>query len=259
MKALIKPLALAMVLMAVSLVGGLPLAGPGATPARAASPLVADLSQHLVAITTGFTGTEVLLFGAIEGGGDVVVVVRGPDRRETVRRKTRIAGIWVNGAEMSFDDVPAFYWVGASHDLDAIMADSVRLRHGVGADHLQFKPVGEKLVDLAQFRKALVRNKRRQGLYGREVGKVSFLGLRLFRTRVYFPANVPTGTYKVQVFLLRDGAVASAQTTPLIISKIGLGAEVYDFAHREAALYGIIAIIIALSAGLLVGFVFRKM
>ena len=29
-----------------------------------ASPLVADLSNHLVAITTGFTGTDLLLFGA---------------------------------------------------------------------------------------------------------------------------------------------------------------------------------------------------
>lgn len=258
MKALAKPLALAMVLMTAPLVWGLQVPGLGTTPARAAPDLVADLSQHLVAITTGFTGTEVLLFGAIEGGGDVVVVVRGPARRETVRRKTRLAGIWVNGAEMSFDGVPAFYWVGASRDLDTIMTRPVRLRHGIGADLLQFKTVGENPVDVDQFRKALVRNKRRQGLYGRDVGKVSFLGLRLFRTRVYFPANVPTGTYQVEVFLLRDGAVASAQTTPLIISKVGLGAEVYDFAHRESAAYGIIAIIIALSAGLLVSVVFRK-
>ena len=40
----------------------------GARFAIAAS-LVADLSSHLIAITTGFTGTEVLLFGAKEGPG----------------------------------------------------------------------------------------------------------------------------------------------------------------------------------------------
>jgi len=38
----------------------------GARIAVAAS-LVADLSNHLIAITTGFTGTDVLLFGAKEG------------------------------------------------------------------------------------------------------------------------------------------------------------------------------------------------
>ena len=42
--------------------------------------LVADASRHLVAITTGFVGTKVLLFGATEGEGDVIIVVRGPAR-----------------------------------------------------------------------------------------------------------------------------------------------------------------------------------
>ena len=35
-----------------------------------AEPLVADLSNHLIAITTGFTGAQVLLFGATDGPGD---------------------------------------------------------------------------------------------------------------------------------------------------------------------------------------------
>ncbi|HEV3177595.1 MAG TPA: TIGR02186 family protein, partial [Stellaceae bacterium] len=48
-------------------------------PARAQA-LVADLTNHLVAITTGFTGTSVVLFGATDGNGDVIVVVRGPER-----------------------------------------------------------------------------------------------------------------------------------------------------------------------------------
>ena len=37
-------------------------------PARAA--LLVDLSKHLVAITAGFTGTDVLLFGAAEEAGE---------------------------------------------------------------------------------------------------------------------------------------------------------------------------------------------
>ena len=43
-----------------------------------AEAVVADLSKRLVAITTGFAGTDVLLFGAVQGDGDIVVVVRGP-------------------------------------------------------------------------------------------------------------------------------------------------------------------------------------
>ena len=69
---------------------------------------------------------------------------------------------------------------------------------------------------------------------------------------------MPTGIYKVEVFLLRKGAVVGAQTTPLVISKAGIGAEVFEFAHRNSALYGIMAIAIALAAGWLAGLVFRK-
>jgi uncharacterized protein (TIGR02186 family) len=80
----------------------------------------------------------------------------------------------------------------------------------------------------------------------------------LFRTRIYFPSNVPTGTYTVEVFLVRDGNVVSAQSTPLVISKIGFGAELFDFAHRHPALYGILAVLVALAAGWLAGVAFRR-
>src|SRR5437764_3846541 len=63
-------------------------------PARADG-VVADLSSHLIAITTGFTGASVVLFGATEGRGDIIAVVRGPEREMTVWRKGKVAGIWV--------------------------------------------------------------------------------------------------------------------------------------------------------------------
>ena len=40
-----------------------------------AAALVADLSEHRIQIDLGFTGKQVLLYGAIEGDGDVAVVV----------------------------------------------------------------------------------------------------------------------------------------------------------------------------------------
>jgi uncharacterized protein (TIGR02186 family) len=66
---------------------------------------------------------------------------------------------------------------------------------------------------------------------------------------VYFPANVPTGSYQVETYLLRDGQVVSAQTTPLIVSKVGVEATLTRFASEYAAVYGLVAIIVALLAG----------
>jgi uncharacterized protein (TIGR02186 family) len=227
-------------------------------PARAQA-LIADLSSHLIAITTGFAGTELLLFGATEGEGDVVVIVRGPDGETSVRRKARVAGIWINRDELRFSGVPTFYRIASSRPLADFVPLALRQRHQIGVDFLRLQPqreVGPE--EAAMFRAGMVRNKEAQKLYEPEVGRVSFLGPRLFRTRILFPANVPTGSDSVEVLLIRGGQVIAAQTTPMFVSKVGFGADIYDFAHEWAALYGLLAILLAVSAGWAAGLIFRK-
>ena len=89
-------------------------------------------------------------------------------------------------------------------------------------------------------------------------GKIAFLGERLFRTTFTFPANVPTGVYLVQVYLVRDKDVVGAQTTPLIVSKVGVDAAVSDFAHSRSLAYGAIAVVMAVMAGWLASLPFRN-
>jgi len=231
----------------------------GAARADEGEPLVADLSNHLVAITTGFAGATVLLFGAVEGEGDVVVVVRGPADPEVVRRKERVLGIWINRAWAEITDLPAFYRVAATRPLDQIATPAVLDRHQIGAERLGMQVHRkDKSVEDGEYRAAVLRLKRDAGLYPDKLGAVTFVGGRLFRTEMEFPANVPTGTYTVEVYLLRNGEVVSAQTTPLIVGKTGLGAEVFDFAQRYAPLYGLIAILLAASAGWLAAVAFRR-
>ncbi len=225
-----------------------------------ASTLVADLSRHLVAISTGFAGTDVLLFGATEGKGDVVVIVRGPDRPVVVHRKSRVLGVWVNTAKMTFDRAPSFYAIASSRPLADIAPSTVLARHQMGLGNLRLALSWAKAsANVAQeWRAGLIRNHEAQGLYRVEVGRVTFLGNRLFRAGIHLPANVHTGTYQVEVFHLQGGRVVSAQTTPLQVSKIGLQAEIYDFAYQNSALYGMIAILVALMAGWAAHLAFRK-
>ena len=236
------------------------LAGLLLGPWRAtAAELVADISDHLVAVTTGFVGTSLLLFGTVDGAGDVVVVTRGPEHVRTIRRKDRVAGIWMNSAQAEFSGVPAYYAVAASRPLDEIVSATEMERHQVGIERLRLEaPADLPPADAARFRDALIRLKAGEGLYGTQTGAVRFLGTQLFRTDIAFPANVPTGVYSVAVYLVRDGVVVSAQTTPLIVSKVGIGATIADFANEEAAAYGIVAIIVALAGGWLAGLAFSR-
>jgi uncharacterized protein (TIGR02186 family) len=230
----------------------------GPTGLRAQA-LVADLSNHLVAITTGFTGTDVVLFGAVDGPGDVAVVVQGPPADIMVRRKERVAGIWVNRANMRFTEVPSYYRVATNRPLDQFLGEAVLARHEIGLAHLRLTVQSrDNPAKTEEFRQALIRNKQEMGLYGTTHGQVAFLGERLFRTTVHFPANVPTGAYTVSVFLIRNGDVVSAQTTPLLVTKVGFSAEIFDFAQRQSLAYGLSAIVFAVFAGWLAGAIFRK-
>lgn len=224
-----------------------------------AQALVADLSDHLIAVTTGFSGAELLLFGAIDDEGDVVVVVRGPNHDVVVRRKEKVAGIWVNQAQQEFTGVPSFYSIASNRPITDIAPEPLLARNQVGVDHLRLSMAGVATKEEgARYREALIRNKQRIELFPTQVGKVVFLGNRLFRTDVVFPSSVPTGAYTVTVYLVRDGTLISAQTTPLVVSRIGFSARLFEFAHKQSAIYGIFAVMIALLAGWGAGAAFRK-
>lgn len=220
---------------------------------------VADIMDHRITITAGFTGTDVFIYGVKQGPGDVVVVLSGPPADYAVRRKERIAGIWLNTDRVDFRGVPTFYALASSRPLDQVMTPAVQAREEVGLNRLKLVPDEDTAAaDAIAFTAALLRVKQSAGLFGREVAPISFSNKPLFSGRVHFPANVPTGTYFIKVLLLRDGEVANAQTIPLQISKGGSDAWVYERAHDQSAAYGLSAIVGALLLGWAAHLVFRK-
>jgi len=228
-------------------------------PAARAQQIIADLSAHLVAITTGFAGAEVLLFGAVDGDGDVIVTVRGPEGDVVVRRKSQVNGMWINTQSITFSGVPGYYAVAATKPLDEIVTNPVAEREQIGTARLRLTPEANTPPDRAElFRRALLRNMERTALFQPRTAPVRFLGQRLFRANIAFPANVPTGRYTVNVYLVRGGQVVSAATTPLQVSRIGLSAEIYDFAQDRGISYGIIAVAFAGLAGWAASRVFQR-
>ena len=135
-------------------------------------------------------------------------------------------------------------------------------RFQIGTENLRLEPADESVTvapeQLAEYRKALVRLKTSEQLYDEGLGSVNTTSNRLFRTRILFPSNVPTGTYFVEVYLFRNGTVAAAEIVPFNISKIGFGADVFDFAHNFGAIYGILAIALAAAAGWAASAAFRR-
>jgi uncharacterized protein (TIGR02186 family) len=237
--------------------------GLAGIPAALAQPLIVDLSRPRVSITSAFRGAEVLVFGAIDAPGDVVITVTGAPTRQVVLRKERVFGLWVNAGRQAFDDVPSFYAVAATRPLDQILppggvpgipvtlAERLESVHAVDAQR-------RRPIDLTDFRQGLVAAKRREGLFPESVGTVTVVGSRLFRAELRFPSRLPVGDYEVRAYVFRNGQVVSAVSRPLVVSKAGFSARVSEWSHTAAPVYGIVAIGMALAVGWVAGAVARR-
>lgn len=232
-----------------------------------ADDLVAGISQDIIQITSNYSGTDIVAFGAIEnmnvmtaaGPLDVVVVVRGPDADMTVRKKERVAGIWLNNHGVVMKGISAYYYVASTRPLSVIAPVDTLKRYGLGLDEVSPQSTTARTTDIAEpYREALVRHKLIEGLYNENTGGVEFLSPTLFRARVPVPAAVPRGQYTVQVYLFRDGNVVSAQSTPLYVDQTGLERRLFNFAHQFPWAYGFSTVVMAAFLGWLSSLMFRR-
>ncbi len=187
----------------------------------------------------------------------MIVLLRGPIESVTTRRKDRLLGLWVNRAQATFADVPAFYALHAIAPL-AQLAEP-RMLAGLGLGLSTIIAVTE--VDTAErrdFATALVRLRRDQGHYYERFDQIGRPSTTVFRTSFDLPANVPIGDYMVQVYLFRSGELAAFASLPMEIIKTGGEQLIFDASRDSPWLYGLVIILVAVAAGWLGGVVFRR-
>lgn len=226
-----------------------------------------DISTREIAIQSNFTGIEILIFGSVDfsdartpGGGtyDVIAVVRGPTEPVVVRKKERVAGIWVNGPGKAYANVPGFYAVLSSRPVRAIASDETLKDLGIGFSDLDFGRYTKGDPQEQAFRSAMIRLKEDQELYQEDYNGVRFIGRSLFRATVALPVNVPTGRYTVDVHLFRDGDVVSKSLGSLEVTKAGIEAFLHTLAFEHPFFYGVLGVVIAMFSGLIGWFAFRR-
>ncbi len=131
-------------------------------------------------------------------------------------------------------------------------------RYKVGIENLVHF-IGE--TDDVEFKEgypeALVRLRRAAGIYFELIGAVKVTEETLFETRIQLPANLVEGDYRARIFLLRDKAVVDVFEASIEVRKVGLGRWIYTMAQEQSALYGILSILVALTAGWLASAFFR--
>lgn len=237
-----------------------------ALPSAATDQIVAGLSQHSVSLTTGFSGSEIFVYGAVRRAApeledephlDVIVAVTGPVTPVEVRKKVRRFGIWINGPGVEVDAAPSFYAVASTKGFRETVSWTDDLRYRIGLDHVIRLIDAPPGVDREEYREAVKRIRQSQGLYAALPNTVSVLENTLFETRIKLPANLVEGDYTARVFLIRNKAVSDIYVDTIEVRRAGIGRWIYTYAQEQPALYGIAAIIVALAAGWLASAFFR--
>jgi uncharacterized protein (TIGR02186 family) len=228
-----------------------------ASPARA-DQLAAGLSTDAIQITSSFRGADVVIFGAVAGDArlgdlrqrDIVVVLRGPDAPIIVRRKDRVAGLWVNVQEVTISGLPGFHYLASTRPLDRLAPDATLDGLTLGASRLEAALTnGLTFTEAVAFQTAAIRVKTRARLYGENGHGVELLGPHLFRVRARLPAAVPPGNYRAEVFLFEKGVLVARQTAALPIRKAGLERRLADYAENEPLPYALATVALALVLG----------
>ncbi len=219
-----------------------------AMPAHAA-PIIADISNHDITIHTSFSGANLMVFGARNDPGDIVIVIRGPERNIMVRKKERVMGMWVNRFEEEFLGQPTFYRIASSRALENVRQQRL-------FQPLAILPPQEPTDNtfLTALRKQLIENR----YYGGEVTPVEFMGSTLFKAEFTFPDNMPRGSYTAEAYLFTDGRLSGMQSTPIHVYKVGTDAALYDAAQHHGFFYGLFSILLAVGFGIGANRLFKR-
>jgi uncharacterized protein (TIGR02186 family) len=227
--------------------------------------LVPEISQHEVIVRQGFSGTELLLFGAIltpEGtraaqAYDIVVVLQGPPRSIVLREKQKVAGVWINAANSDFRSAPTFFAVASNRPIKDIVDERTAAIYELGLPWLQLSPIGAiDPENQRRFADGLVDLMRRQGLYQQDEDAVTVSGGVLYQARIALPSSVQTGTYTAETFAISRGKVVAAATTTVEVRKEGFERFVALQAERNSFWYGLFAVLVSVGMGWLAGRLF---
>jgi hypothetical protein len=108
--------------------------------------------------------------------------------------------------------------------------------------------------------KGLLKIKERANLYNivADPKRLEVAEGKLFKHYFRFPAAATEGRYLVESYCFQNGQLVGYGKDVIQIKKVGLENWLTQTSQNSAVFYGILAVVIAMGAGLLVGVIFGK-
>ncbi len=219
------------------------------------------LYPEQVDIGAFFQGAEVTLKGEMPPECDAVLEVCGPAVNEKLLRKGRRAGLWMAVGEVEVQDAPNFYLVLSSTPQIPVL-NGQETPWGFSALKSRMRLRGA-LADeeITRFSQEFLALKESEQLYGSLPGALKVQnspeGHALIKGAFHLPAKIPPGQYQVRLFVVKDGRILEQASKTMEVKMVGFPALLAALAYEHGALYGVMAAVIAVATGFLMGFLFK--
>jgi hypothetical protein len=235
------------------IVAGQPQTGHTADP-------VLKLMPSVVQISAFYDGATVNIESRIPADAEALVIVRGEGEDLHYKKKGKAGGLlWMNIGDIIFHNVPKVYMVYTSQD-DADLVESKELNLGFDAleEQVSISPATE---DKHFFYQEFLRLRQAEGLYAKVTDGVQYgvpdHDMKSVQAAVAIPARMRPGDYTVELVALRDKNIVGRTSESLQIKQVGFPAQLTTLAFGHALWHGIMAVVVALLAGLFMGVVFK--
>jgi len=219
-----------------------------------------DISENNIKIETNFIGKEVIIFGILNDNQETIMTIKGPEKNALIQKKERILGFWFNTKKITYNQIPSIFFIASSNEIEDILPTSTIIKEELSFDYLLENKTSQRNfisdISLDTWKSNFVRIKKNKNLF--KEYEIENIDNKLFQTRIFFPAKSIPGEYKVNVYQIKDNLILNNKEKVITLKKSGIGNQIYNFAHKNAAAYGLFAIIFAVLSGFLAATLFRR-
>ena len=222
-----------------------------------------DISDNEIEIQTNFNGKEVIIFGLTDPKFETILVIKGPSENIKVQKKERLFGLWINSKKIIYKNLPSIFFIASSSPIKEILNEETIIKKALYFEQMIINLITQRNFNFNESNKAniwnkkLIKIKKEKNLY--KEYKIKIVDNKLFQTRVFFPANTIPGTYDINIYQIHNKIIVNEKNKKILVKKTGMGNKIFNLAHNQPAIYGIICIFFAIFAGIIAATAFRRL
>jgi hypothetical protein len=212
---------------------------------------------------------QLTISGTVAEGSQIILKIVSPTKEFKLNKSGKGLGfVWLPISHAEVKNLPGMSALLSSGKISGLLSVEQQKALGLSPDYQEIYTQADihykeppKESEAAQLKKeylaGLIRIQEEGGLYQVREDGVRLSGTQ-FTAQLKHPADAPLGEYTVTCYAVKAGQAQLLGQDKFQVKQTGLADWLTQQASENAVVYGILAALIAVGAGLLVGMVFKK-